>query len=195
MSYFNYKLDYNDDHYNGMFQSMINKLPNPNDKESIKQLFFEMLNDAIDYYEVYLLLGIEKFDESKLIGKKLTIPIIKRINIHFDVIDNTDLNTYVFEEIKKRLLKYFKEEVLNNTTFNMYIKGIVKAEFISRENKYSFDLIDHYELPANFNLLRYLILSSRQHLYNNMNASDLRLAISPLKLILDKNYHEILKRM
>lgn len=195
MGYFNYKMDYNDDHYNAMFQSLINKLPNSNEKESIKQLFFEILNNTIDYYEVYLLLGIVKFDESKLLGNKLTIPIIKRINIHFDVVDNTELNAYIFDEIKTKLLKYFKAEELNTTTFSMYIKGIIKADFIMNENFFSINKIEYYEMPSNFNLIRYLILSSRKMLYDNMHSSDLRMATSPLKLILDSKYNDILKRM
>lgn len=188
MTYFKLNLGYSEEDYYKAFQSQIDKLDNPHDKESIKQLLFDNLHHSIEYTIVYLLQDFEVFDKKHLIEAKMTIPMVKKINSHFEIVDSVELNKYVFNTIEERLNKYISFEQQNSIEYRTYLKGILKQDFIMSEHWY-----DSFDGIYNYNLLKYLIIKSRYILADNVHSSYLKNVKSPLKLILDKNNAEFLK--
>ena len=188
MTYFKYNMNHSDEHYFQSFQAQIDKLENPNDKDSIKQLLFDKLQFAIEYYVVYLVQDYESIDQSLLLGNKMTVPLIKKINKHFEILNSIELNNFIFNSIEERLNKYIPIEQQNSIVYRTYLKGILKLDFIMNEQWY-----DSFDGIYNYNLLKYLIIKSRYILADNIHSSYLKDARSPLKLILDQNNTEFLK--
>ena len=188
MTHFKLDLLSTEEDYYKAFQYEIDKLDNPNDGESIKQLLFNKLHRSIEYTIEYLLQDFEVFDKKFLVQPRTTIPMIKKINSHFEIVDSVELNKYVFNTIEERLNKYISIEQQNSIEYRTYLKGILKQDFIMSEQWY-----DSFDGIYNYDLLKYLIVKSRNILAHNVFTPFSKNTKCPLKLILDKNYAEFLK--